>query len=100
MNLLNIRDIQCGFDYTLILTDKMLLVFGYNNFGQLGTEDNENKLVPTESKIENAKNIKAIFCGGRHTMIFMNNGDLFVCADNRESKLGLGYLIDAYNRWT
>ena len=81
MNLKNdkIIDIQCGYDHNLILTNEELIGFGYNDYGQLGTEDFENKLKPTIIMKNSNNEIKSIYCGGYHSMILKNDGSLFVC---------------------
>ena len=64
-----------------------LFVFGNNEDGQLGLGDNEDRNKPTlllqaKQSEGNNKDIKMISCGANHSMIYCNNGDLFVFGDS------------------
>ncbi|KAJ5077021.1 claret isoform a [Anaeramoeba ignava] len=48
----NIIDFSVGNDHTLILTSNSKLIgFGYNAYGQLGTEDTKNQLIPIQIEL-------------------------------------------------
>ena len=53
-----------------------VLVFGYNDHGQLGLGHNNDVNIPT--LLMNDKTIKNIICGGYHTIIYKDNGDILV----------------------
>ncbi|KAJ5077614.1 btk-binding protein-related [Anaeramoeba ignava] len=48
----NILEISCGFEHTLILTsNKKMIIFGDNDFGQLGTGDTKNQPIPIQIEL-------------------------------------------------
>ena len=51
---------------------------GVNGQGQLGVGDNQNRNKP--ELLMTDPEIKQVICGGRHTMIWRNNGDVLVCS--------------------
>ena len=95
MNDKEIKSIHSGKSYSMIYKNNGdLLVFGNNIYGQLGL--NTTNLINTEPiLLMNDKEIKSICCGGWHSMIYKNNGNLFVFGNNSHGQLGLG---DTENR--
>ncbi|KAJ5070275.1 claret isoform a [Anaeramoeba ignava] len=72
----NILDFSVGSYHTLILTSKSkLIVFGGNDYGQLGTGDTNNKLIPIQIELpklrfnENISNYH-ISCGYRKSFLY------------------------------
>ncbi|KAJ5070675.1 hypothetical protein M0811_10745 [Anaeramoeba ignava] len=48
----NILEFSCGYQHTLILTSNSKLIgFGYNFYGQLGTGDTKDKLIPIQIEL-------------------------------------------------
>ena len=85
-----IRQIACGGYHTVILQDNNdVLVFGWNDYGQLGLghNDNQNKPITLMQGIP----IRKIACGEDHTIILQDNNDVLVFGDNRYGQLGLGH---------
>ena len=82
---------------TLDKNNSDILVVGNNNFGQLGLGHYDNTNIPTS--LMNNKNInlswthgiKNIICGGYHTIIHKDNGDVFVFGWNEYGQLGLSH---------
>ena len=66
-----------------------VLVFGCNEYGQLGLGHNNNINIPT--LLMNDTTIKNIICGTFHTIIYKNNGDVLVFGHNDYGQLGLGH---------
>ena len=67
MNGIIIKSIACGQDHSLLLSsDGDIYAFGSNKFGQLGLNDTNNRLIPTQ--IPNIK-AKSVICGYCHTII-------------------------------
>ena len=64
---------------------------GDNRNGQCGfDEEKQSENVITEPKLlMNDKTIKIIACGGRHSMICKENGELIVVGSNSEGQLGI-----------
>ena len=93
-NINDIKQIYCGTSHTLILkNDGTLWGIGYNGCGQLGLGDTTNRNTFTQI-INNADNIKEIYCGWIHTFILENDGTLWGCGYNTDGRLGLGDTTD------
>ena len=75
-------------NHNILYDGESVFAFGYNAHGQLGLGDNQNRnkaeLLMTDPEI------KQIICGGDHTMIWRNNGDVLIFGSNRSGQLGLG----------
>ena len=102
-----IRQIVCGKFCTFILKNSgELFAFGYNYNSQLGLGDNENRKIPTllmktgddivpslnlpvQDKVKD-NTIRQIVCGGNHSFILTESGELFAFGWNRYGQLGLG----------
>ena len=107
-----IQNIISGGYHSFILTKSgELFSFGFNDNGQLGLGDNDNKNVPTllmktwddvvpslnpplgtdrrQDRVK-TKRIHQIICGAFHTFILRNNGELFAFGFNLYGQLGLG----------
>jgi alpha-tubulin suppressor-like RCC1 family protein len=69
-------------------------VFGKNQFGQLGLNNN-GKTVSIPTKIPNL-NVKAIAVGSNHTVAINFYDDILVFGGNAEYQLGLGDKIDRF----
>ena len=65
------------------------MIFRYNKRGQLATGKTENIFTP--QVLCQDSEIKSFACGGYHTLIYRENGDLFVCGVNDSGQLGLGH---------
>ena len=93
----DIKEIYCGWSYTIILkNDGTLWSTGQNNCGQLGLGDTTNRSTFTQITT-NVDDIKEIYCGVNHTLILKNDGTLWGCGQNDYGQLGLG---DTTNRST
>ena len=87
INVDNIKLIYCGYVNTFILkNDSTLWGCGYNNCGQLGLGDANDRNTFVQI-IANTNNIKSIYCGGYHTLILKNDGTLWACGDNQYGQL-------------
>jgi alpha-tubulin suppressor-like RCC1 family protein len=65
--------------------------FGYNDYHQLGLEDNDNRYIPMELSSINAK---SVVCGGFHTMIIDLEDNVWSFGKNEDGQLGLGLDLD------
>jgi alpha-tubulin suppressor-like RCC1 family protein len=85
-----IKNISCGSNYNIILTENNeLFVCGNNYHGQLGLGDYNNRY--TYTKLENNfGKIKNIYCGNCHNIILNENNELYVCGYSYFGQLGLG----------
>ncbi len=78
---------KCIWDILIMNT---LYMFGYNYFGQLGTGDTSERLVPTHVM----KDIKYVSCGGFYTGLITTDYKLFMFGSNDEGQLGAGNTQD------
>ena len=92
----SIKQIVLGGWYSMILMDNGdLYVFGYNQYGQLGLNDNLDRNKPIRNDFFTDKgSIKQIALSGSHSMILMDNGDLYVFGMNKYGQLGLNDNVD------
>jgi alpha-tubulin suppressor-like RCC1 family protein len=101
-----IKDIFAGEDHCALVTeDGEGYVWGYGIDGRLGNKNKMNQNVPTKILIEknNDSNtskyakIKKISCGGHHTAILTEEGDLYMCGNGRDGELGRGDLLESHS---
>lgn len=80
-----------GDHYTLILTDNnKVYSFGWNNNGQLGLGDTDNRNIPTLIDFEFDGNPVKVQQGNWHSLILTDTNKIYVFGDNRYGQLGLG----------
>ena len=102
-----IRQIVCERYCSFILKKSgKLFAFGYNIYGQLGLGDKRDRYIPTllmktgddiipslnlpvRDKVKD-NTIRQIVCGGYHSLILKESGELFVFGYNVYGQLGLG----------
>ena len=79
-------------DYTFaICENNKIYCWGYNNYGQLGLGDNEDRNKPIEFKIKgNSSPIKQIICGSDHIFAICENNKIYCWGYNIYGQLGLG----------
>ena len=88
---LKVKAVSCGADHTAIITeDGNLHSFGINDFGQLGLGDEDVRDIPTLVTIPGDLKVKAVSCGGVHTVIITEDGNLYSFGFNYFGQLGLG----------
>lgn len=68
--------------------DGYVYTWGGNTYSTLGTEDKENKNVPT--KLKDVKNIRQASIGKTHTILRDGNNNVYVTGTNSNGQLGLG----------
>jgi alpha-tubulin suppressor-like RCC1 family protein len=86
------KQISCGYDYTFILRDDgKLFSCGYNQYGQLGHNNNSIYNYPKyvdQGSIDN-ENITQIFCFfDRTSFALQDNGKIWNCGYNNYGQLG------------
>ena len=86
----DIKQIACGGGHTFILkNDGSVWSCGYNNYGQLGLNDNTNRTTFTQVTTNINNDVKQIACGYYHTFILKNDGSVWSCGNNENEQLGL-----------
>ena len=89
-DVIEIKVNKIGSEHEMILTkDNVIYIKGSNNYGQLGTGDNNDVFAYTELVLADIEDIKEISCGKHHTVLITKNGELFACGLNENGQLGL-----------
>lgn len=84
--------IAMGQSHSMFLTTNGLFSAGNDRSGQLGLGNDSSDMTATPRKVVfvGGENIKAVFCGGEHTMMINDRGELFACGNNSSGQLGIG----------
>ena len=86
-----IKQIVCGYGCTFILkNDGSVWSCGYNNKGQLGLNDTDNRTTFTQVTANINNDVKEVFCGYLNTFILKNDSSVYSCGNNSSGQLGLG----------
>ena len=89
--------VACGLYHTaVLLADGTVRTFGYNNVGQLGVNDNTNRLTPVQV-FGISSSAVAIACGNYYTAVLLANGTVRIFGRNQFGELGVN---DTTNRST
>jgi alpha-tubulin suppressor-like RCC1 family protein len=84
-----VKAVAAGYNYSLALTESgEVYAWGWNEEGQLGLGDTEDRLTPT--KVEGLPKVKAIAAGGAHSLALTESGEVYVWGYNASGQLGLG----------
>jgi alpha-tubulin suppressor-like RCC1 family protein len=87
----NIIAIVAGYDHSFALSnDGKVYASGFNNNGQLGLGDTNNRNIFTEVSSLNGKNIVAIIAGRYHSFALSSDGRVYAAGLNDSGQLGLG----------
>lgn len=88
----NIVIIECGLCFTIAvsLTNKVY-VWGWNEDRQLGLGDTNNRNLPCELEFNMISKIMSVSCGASHTMVLLQNAQIYVWGFNAYGQLGLGH---------
>jgi alpha-tubulin suppressor-like RCC1 family protein len=90
-----IKDIFCGEDHSCVITaNGDAYLWGYGIDGRLGNKNKMNMNTPTKISIDNSK-IKKVSCGGQHTAILTEDGNLYMCGNGRNGELGRGDVLES-----
>lgn len=83
----DIQAIFCGPENSFCLSfDQILWGFGSNEFGQLGSNNNDKLSLPSIIPIDGVNDVA---CGPRHTL-FRTPNCIYGCGSNQDGKLGFG----------
>lgn len=67
--------------------------WGYGNDGQLG--HNNKTSLNTPKKVHFEGKVKSVRCGGGHTGILSENGDLYMMGRGRDGQIGRGDQLES-----
>ncbi len=70
-------------------------IWGYGIDGRLGNKNMMNQNAPVKINIKDDVKIKKISCGGHHTAILTEFGDLYMCGNGRDGELGRGDVLES-----
>ncbi len=97
---LRFNDVFCGTYHTFALSqDKGVYVWGLNNYGQLGTDDDQTRFQPEllkkswekdDGEGTDAGGQHTEICGGQHHTVLCHNGSVYVMGRKEYGRLGLG----------
>ena len=79
-----------GFHSFVLLSDGSLYSFGKNDHGQLGSHDEISRSIPVEISEAFPSPIVKAATGRAHSLVLLENGQLFGCGSNVQGQLGLG----------
>lgn len=83
--------ITCGGNHSVILSRSgAVFAWGKNTFGQLGVQDYEQHLHPTQLRSLRSIGVKYISCGDDFTMFLTMDGGVFTCGLGAFGQLGHG----------
>ncbi|KAF0978755.1 hypothetical protein FDP41_001825 [Naegleria fowleri] len=87
-----------GQSHTIALTsDNILVSFGDNTFGQLGTNDTVTQGEPVKVKLNNlqGRQISDIQCGTKHNLLLTTDGMVYSWGSNENGQLGDGSTLNS-----
>jgi len=80
--------VECGDSFAVCYTlNNSIFSWGFNFYGQLGTNDNNNQKKPIKAS-NWPKKIVDIRCGSWHTLVLTANGEVYSCGSNLFGELG------------
>ncbi|XP_061172977.1 uncharacterized protein LOC133182235 isoform X1 [Saccostrea echinata] len=89
--------IACGASHTILVTDNNeIYSWGNGNSGQLGNNVKEFQWQPEKVHLydeapETLPDVGGVACGGRHSMVWLSNGNVFSFGNNFHAQLGYDY---------
>ncbi len=81
-----------GHHYVALKGNGTVYTWGYNNSGELGLGDTNNRLEPTQT---NMKNVIDIAAGESYTIILKSDGTVWTSGQNKYGQLGDGSTVDS-----
>jgi alpha-tubulin suppressor-like RCC1 family protein len=85
------RLVVCGAFHTVVVTTKgRVVTFGKEDFGMLG-KANGSGSSPTAIDSLRGEVVVGAACGGWHTLLWTEKGELFVCGKGEYGRLGTGH---------
>lgn len=91
-----VKHVACGSSHTAVVTrSNELFLWGNGNSGQLGSNELTTKMEPQKVNLisDESQNppIAGVACGGRHTMVWLENGHVYSFGNNFHAQLGYDF---------
>ena len=81
----------CGSFHTIVIMESgKVFAFGKEDFGVLGTGNRDSGSVPTVLESISDKRVIGGACGGWHTLLWTDKGELYACGKGEFGRLGIG----------
>ena len=81
-----------GSNFAALKGNGTVWTWGYNNYGQLGLGDTNNRTEPTQT---NMKNVIDIAAGTNHILVLKSDGTVWSTGTNKYGQLGDGSTVDS-----
>ena len=95
---INIIDIKCGGEHSLFLSsNNNLYACGHGYLGQLGLGNDKNIKSPLIVQSLTNKNVIEIAAGWSHSLVLIDDGNVYSTGCNKYGELGLGKKSNRYN---
>ncbi|XP_078313714.1 uncharacterized protein LOC111129310 isoform X6 [Crassostrea virginica] len=97
-----VKFVACGASHTIVVTDSNeIYSWGNGNSGQLGTNVKELQWQPERIHLYDndpvtLPDVGGVACGGRHSMVWLSNGNVFSFGNNFHAQLGYDYRAKNY----
>lgn len=90
LNLDNVKQISCGYDYTAFVTYRgELYTCGAGEYGQLGLGGNAGRGSPDKISLPGNIKVKQVSCGNHHTAFVTQSGEIYSFGDPTFGQLGI-----------
>ncbi|GAA6052206.1 hypothetical protein JCM3770_000796 [Rhodotorula araucariae] len=93
---LGAAEVSCGSFHSAVVTRQGAFVFGSNKDGQLGAGDAPGEAEPVLVELPDEgeyEEVKQVACGGAHSVVLTNGGQVWVAGANHDGQLGVGDLL-------
>jgi alpha-tubulin suppressor-like RCC1 family protein len=88
MGVRNVNDIFCATNHSFLLaSDRRLMGWGLNNYGQLGVGHLEDSYIPLTVQLDN---VRLVTGGEHHTVALTHDHAVYAWGRNDDYQLGLG----------
>ena len=92
---ISVADISCGEEHAALLTSEgHVYTWGYGHDGQLGHSAKTHLSAPKKID-EITQKAKKVICGGGHTAILTQSGELYLFGRGRDGQLGKGDALES-----
>jgi alpha-tubulin suppressor-like RCC1 family protein len=80
-----------GLHSAALCQNGQLLTWGWGLDGQLGRPCEGGESVPAPALLPKGLNARHVSCGGHHTLMLLDDNNVYACGANQDGQLGLGH---------